>query len=72
MRSPNVLQPQFEHLAPRPLFADWGGSSEAPRETHSGFRLLPRLGHLAAHIRVTANVIAVPALASVLMQGIVV
>jgi hypothetical protein len=46
-------------------------SSGAQREKHDGSRLLPRLGDLAAHVRVKANMLAVPALATVLMQGIV-
>jgi hypothetical protein len=43
----------------------------AKHERGQGSRLLRRLGRLAAHARVTAHAHAVPAIATVLIQGVV-
>jgi hypothetical protein len=47
------------------------GPESDPIRVVSRSRRLPRLGDLAAQLRVTANAVALPALATVLMQGIV-
>ena len=44
---------------------------EATREPRHGPELLRRLGRLAARVRVTAHVHAVPAIATLLIQGVV-
>lgn len=43
----------------------------AKRETRRGTRFLRRLGRLAAYASVTAHVHATPAIATMLMQGVV-
>lgn len=77
-----MRQPQPENNDPGLDLAGCGPSSQAcvwtlapapgpKREARHGSEALRRLGRVAARLRVTAHALAMPAIATVLIQGVV-